>query len=293
MSGGEESGESPLESRAARLQLAPMSEQAREIPEYRPTLEALPVLAALALFAGALFVRSIEGEPQLAPSDRGRDRDALREPMQLLGRGAATRVAELDERVSPELRAEWLRLRQVVYALVRCPRTGDWLDSVDGLAFERLFSELRRGSRDDALAAQVLMVEVARRTSWAPGLLARTSDAERLVALQAEWTRTWSSRGASDVQLSEPALAGLLLQARLERATYLRAIGRDRERYDRAVETFRRLLEDAQGQPTELARALDARHPGLATGMAERKDALESLDTVAGRFFPGLNGECE
>lgn len=270
-----------------------MSQPASEAPDARPTLEALPVLLTLALLATALFVRSIAGGPPLDPSDRGRDRDALREPMQLLGRGAATRVAELDERVSPELRAEWQRLRQVVFALGRCPRTGDWLDTVDGLAFERLFSELRRGSRDDALAAEVLLVELARRTGWSAGLLARTTDVERLVALQAEWTRTWGSRAARDAQLSEPVLAGLLLQARLERATYLRAIGRDRERYDRAVENFRRLLEDAQGQPTELARALDARHPGLAAGMAERKDALESLDTVAGRFFPGLNGDCE
>lgn len=270
-----------------------MSEPAREAHDARPTLEALPVFLTLALLAAALFVRSIAGGPPLDPSDRDRDRDALREPMQLLGRGAATRVAELDERVSPELRAEWTRLRQVVFALARCPRTGDWLDTVDGLAFERLFSELRRGSRDDALGAQALLVEVARRTAWSPGLLARTTDAERLVALQGEWMRTWGSRAAGDAELAEPVLAGLLLQARLERATYLRAIGRDRERYERAVETFRRLLEDAQGQPTELARALDARHPGLATALAERKDGLEPLDTVAGRFFPGLNGECE
>jgi len=275
------------------VQLAPMSEPVREAHVSRPTLEALPVLVATALLAAAFFVRSIPGGPPLDPSDRTRDRDALREPMQLLGRGAVTRVAELDERVSPELRAEWTRLRQAVFAVSRCPRTGDWLDTVDGLAFERLFSELRRGSRDDALAAQVLLVEIARRTKWAPGLLARTSDAERLGALLQEWMRTWGSRAASDAQLSEPALAGLLLQARLERATYLRAIGRDRERYDRAVETFRRLLEDAQGQPTELARALDARHPGLGTDLAARKDGLEPLDIVAGRFFPGLNGECE
>lgn len=270
-----------------------MSERVQAAPDARPTLEALPVFLALALLAAALFVRSVPGGPPLDPSDRARDREALREPMQLLGRGAATRVAELDERVSPELRAEWTRLRQVVFALPRCPRTGDWLDTVDGLAFERLFSELRRGSRDDALAAQVLLVEIARRTKWAPGLLARTSDAERLGALLQEWMRTWGSRSASDAQLSEPALTGLLLQARLERATYLRAIGRDRERYERALETFRRLLEDAQGQPTELARALDARHPGLAADFAARKDGLEQFDTVAGRFFPGLNGECE
>ncbi len=270
-----------------------MSVHVRDAPDARPTPGALPVLLTLALLVAALFVRSIAGGPPLDPADRGRDRDALREPMQLLGRGSATRVTELDERVRPELRAEWLRLRQVVFALARCPRAGDWLDTVDGLAFESLFSELQRGSRDDALAAQVLLVELARRTGWASGLLARTGDAERLVALQAAWTRTWGSRGVSDAQLFEPALAGLFLQARLERATYMRAIGRDRERYGRAVETFRRLLEDAQGQPTELAHALDARHPGLATGMGERKDALESLDTVAGRFFPGLNGECE
>ncbi|MBM3991570.1 MAG: hypothetical protein FJ298_11265 [Planctomycetes bacterium] len=270
-----------------------MSESVPQARASGPTLQAWPVIAAVAVLCAALFVRSIDGGPPLDPSDRTRDRDALPEPMQLLGRGAATRVAELDERVSPTLRAEWTRLREVVFALARCPRTGDWLDTVDGLAFERLFSELRRGTRDDALAAQVLLVEIARRTKWAPGLLARTSDAERLAALQREWMRTWGSRSASDAQLSEPALSGLLLQARLERATYVRVIGRDRERFERAIEAFRRLLEDAQGEPTALARALDARHPGLAASLAAREDGLEPFDTVAGHFFPGLNGECE
>jgi hypothetical protein len=259
----------------------------------KPSGTVAALFAALTLFGASVAVRAIDGGPLLSAADRDRERGAVQEPMQLLGRSASARVAELDLRINKDLRPEWLRLRKAIFQLPRCPRTGEWLDSSDGLAFERLFNELRRGNRDEALAGLVLLTELARRTEWEPGLLARVQDAERLSNLQGEWLRTWSARAAQDAQLSDPALATLLLHARVERATYVRTIRRDRDRQERATEAFRRLLEDTQGQPSVFARALDVRHPGLVTGMRERKDALEALDTAAGQLFPGLNGECK
>jgi hypothetical protein len=250
----------------------------------------LTVVALLAAFA----VRGVKGKGPLAPADREREAAALREPMQFLGRSAAQRVAELDDRVDPTRRAEWKVVRRTVFELRDCPDTAAWIDSTDGQRFERALDDLRRGSRDEALAALALIVELARRSDWEPGLLARTADAERLATLLQEWLRTWGERAADDATLAEPGVAALMLYGRaMRRASKPLPLVTIDAAYERGRAFLASLLSDAQGQPTALSRAARARHPTAIDGLASKGDALAGFDAAAEQLFAGLDGECE
>ncbi|MCY3001366.1 MAG: hypothetical protein NTV21_06140 [Planctomycetota bacterium] len=249
--------------------------------------------ATVALLIVALGVRAIPGQRPLAPQDRPKEERELREPMQLLGRSASLRVAELDALVSDSRRDTWLTTRRRVFELQGCPKLGDWLDGPEGQAFERTLGELRRGSREEALAALTLTTELARRTEWTQGILRKNPAAERLSRLVADWLRAWSDRAATDSLLSEPAIAATALYARATQVAGKRVIGRD-ESLDAAATAFlAQQLRDAQGQATALARTIRAAHPAALTGLDERDNPLAGLDALAERLFPGLDGECK
>lgn len=249
--------------------------------------------ATVALLIVALGVRAMEGQRPLAPQDRPKQERELREPMQLLGRSASLRVAELDLLVSDSQREAWLTTRRRVFELQGCPRLADWLDGPEGQAFERTLADLRRGSREDALAALALTTELARRTEWTQGILRKNPAAERLSRLVADWLRAWSDRAATDSLLSEPAIAATALYARATQVAGKRVIGRD-ESLDAAATAFlAQQLRDAQGQATALARTIRAAHPAALAGLEERDNPLASLDALAERLFPGLDGDCK
>jgi hypothetical protein len=249
--------------------------------------------ATLALLLAAFAVRAIPGDRPGAPQDRPKEERELREPMQLLGRSASLRVAELDALVSEGARADWTAARRRVFELQGCPKLGDWLDGPEGQSLERTLADLRRGSREDALAALALTTELARRTEWTQGLLRKNPGAERLSRLVADWLRAWSDRAATDSLLSEPAIAATALYARATRVAGKRVIGRDDTLDEAATAFLTQQLRDAQGQATALARAIRAAHPTALAGFDERDKALAGLDSIAERLFPGLDGECK
>ena len=249
--------------------------------------------ATVALLIVALGVRAIPGDRPVAPQDRPKQERELREPMQLLGRSASLRVAELDALVSDSQRDAWLTTRRRVFELQGCPKLGDWLDGPEGQAFERTLGELRRGSREDALAALTLTTELARRTEWTQGLLRKNPGAERLSRLFADWLRAWSGRAPTDSLLSEPAIAATALYARAATVAGKRILSRDDTLDEAATAFLTQQLRDAQGQATALARAIRAAHPTALSGFDERDKALAGLDSIAERLFPGLDGECK
>lgn len=249
--------------------------------------------ATVALLIVALGVRAIPGQRPLAPQDRPKEERELREPMQLLTRAASLRVAELDPLVSEALRADWTTMRRRVFELQGCPKLGDWLDGPEGQALERTLAELRRGSREDALAALALTTELARRTEWTQGLLRKNPGAERLSRLFADWLRAWSGRAPTDSLLSEPSIAATALYARATTIAGKRILSRDEILDEAATAFLAQQLRDSQGQATALARAIRAAHPAALTAFDERDRALVGLDAVAERLFPGLDGECK
>src|SRR5688572_24436099 len=244
------------------------------------------------LLAAAVAVRAIRGEAPVAPQDRPREPDAIRSPMQLLGRGAFLRMSELDPRVGAAHRDEWKAARRSVFELSECPPLSEWLDGPEGQRLERTLGELRRGTRDEALGALALVIELARRTEWDPGLLGRSQNAQRLAGLLQEWLRAWGERGAEDATLSEPTLAAVLAYAHaMQVAVKAPALGDDEAAYERATSFLSLLLVDAQGQPSALSRALRARHSEAIAEFESRSDVLAGLDAAAEQLFPELDGE--
>ena len=251
------------------------------------------IAATIVVIGAAIGVRSLKGEVPLAPADRPRAVDALREPMQLLGRGASLRIAELDLRVEAARREEWIGVRRALFELQDCPSTKDWIDSVDGQRFERLVGELRRGARDEGLAALALVLELARKTEWNTGPLAGTASAERLGAFLQDWLRTWAERGVDDATLADPTVAAVLVYGRvMRRACRPLPIGRNDATYERARTFLAGLLFDAQGQPLALARALRTRHPTAIERFESKNDVLNDLDEASRQLFGDLDGEC-
>jgi hypothetical protein len=252
------------------------------------------VAVVFAVLAAAVAVRAIRGQAPVAPEDRTREPDAIRAPMQLLGRGASLRIAELDPRTDASRRDEWKWARRTVFELAGCPPLSQWLDGPDGQRLERALGELRRGSREEALGALALVIELGRRTEWDPGLLARSQHAQRLAALLQDWLRAWGERGADDPTLSEPTAAAVAAFAHvMQVAVDAPAIGSDEVAYERARAFLASLLLDAQGQPTALSRALRARHPGAVEEFESRSDVLAGFEAAAAQLFPELDGECE
>jgi len=255
----------------------------------------VPVTAALvgALLAAAVAVRGIHGERPIAPADRPQQPDELREPMQFLGRGARMRVAELGPRISAENATIWKAAYRAPFDLDGCPRTAEWLVTPQGQRFERLLGDLRRGTREEAFAALVLVFELARRSEWKAGLLGRTGDAERLASFVQDWLRAWSERAMDDALLAEPAMAAALMYGRwMKLVARPRPIGEDEEAAQRALAFLGTLLIDDSGGSTKLARSLRARHPAAMSAFDDRRDVLEAFSGVAGQLCPDLTGEC-
>lgn len=250
-------------------------------------------IAAVLVFVGAFAVRGLAGEPPIAPADRERAPDELKAPMQLLGASASLRAAELAPRVRVELLAEWNVVQRSVARLAGCPPAAEWLSSAAGQRFERLFAELRRGSRDEALAALHLVFELARRSKWDPGLMARTQHADRLAGLLQEWLRAWGERAADDTLLAEPAVAATVAYgALMRRVSQPLPLGGNDDALERARIFLGGLLHDASGQQTRLGSALRARHPRALERFAAKRGVLDGFADAFKQAWPELDGEC-
>ncbi|HVS18147.1 MAG TPA: hypothetical protein VMT18_06065 [Planctomycetota bacterium] len=245
------------------------------------------------LLVAAVAVRGIAGERPPQPEDEPRSPDALVEPLQFLARNGALRMRELGTRIDPARATEWAAMWRRPYELENCPAAAEWLGSPDGLRLERLLAELRRGSRDEALAALALTVQLARATDWDPGLLGRSQHAERIGGLLQDWLRVWGPRAAGDGELLEPTLAALLVYGRVMRTAYKApAIGRADAPYERA----RAFLDDLTGaraaRRTPLGERLAARHPRAWTTLVEKSDFLAGAAEESRALFPEIDGEC-
>jgi hypothetical protein len=253
---------------------------------------AVMALAGL-LFVFALLVRGARPAALVRPEDAPVDEPRIAQPLQLLARGAALRVTELDRWVTPERLAEWKAVRGSVFGLADCPSTMDWLDGAEGQRFERCVSALRGGTREDALAALVLVFQLARATDWKPGMLGHTQHAERLGALLEGWLRSWSARSAKDALLVEPALSAALLYGRAMRLAWRAPVlGYNAAPYERA----RALLSEIAGessQRSEFGQALASRHPEAARGLGSEADMLLGLEEECAVLYPKLVGDCE
>ncbi len=250
-------------------------------------------IAAVLAFVGAIALRGIRGAGPVAPIDRERAPDELRAPMQLLGPGAKLRAPELTERVREELRDEWSAVQRSVAALSGCPPTAEWLSTPVGQRFERLAAELRRGSREEALAALHLSFELARRSKWHPGLRARTQHADKLAGLLQDWLRAWGERAADDTLLSEPAIAATIAYgALMRRVSQPLPLGGSDEAAARAQTFLGGLLLDRQGQATRLSIALRARHPVALERFGGKRGQLDGFAEAFEHAWPELNGEC-
>jgi hypothetical protein len=239
-------------------------------------------------------VRGIAGELPPAPEDELAGPGRLVEPQQFLTRNGALRMRELSARIDPARAPEWNALWRRPYELEDCPKLGDWMGGPEGQRLERLLSELRRGSSDEALAALALTVQLARATEWDPGLLGRTQHAERLGGLLQDWLRGWGPRAADDGQLLEPALAALLVYGRVMRTAYeAPTLGRADAPYERARAFLDELTGARAARRTPLGERLAARHPRAWTTLVEKNDFLAGADEEARALFPELDGECD
>jgi hypothetical protein len=264
------------------------------LPRPHPGVAALCALA-LALALAAVAVRGVRPAPVALPEDVVDETPRFPEPMQLLLPGARQRASELDAWVRPELRARFRAARTTLYALAGCPPLLEWLASPDGQHLERLLAELRAGSREEALAALALVVELARATEWDPGLISRDpAPAERLGALLQDWLRVWGERAAADPTLSEPALAAALLYARAMRTAWnAPAFGRHEPAADRARAFLGALTGSAGGRRSAFGEAFQARHGRATASLSVEGDALLAWEREAAVVFPGVEGDCE
>lgn len=251
-------------------------------------------IAATLVFVGAFAVRGIAGRAPLEAVDRPRAPDELAAPMQLLGASAFLRAGELTPRVRETLREEWLDVQKFTARLSGCPRTADWLTTPAGLRFERLADELRRGSREEALACLYLVFELTHRTDWSSGLMERTQDAEKLAGLLREWLRAWAERATDDTLLAEPAVAATITYARAMRtvASPMLFGAGDAATVARAKQFLSDLLYDVHGQPKRMYGLLKARHPSALDDFETKRDALGGLSEACGIVFPELENGC-
>jgi hypothetical protein len=250
------------------------------------------VVATGVLLVAAVVVRGVRGsEPEL-PEDRARAPEALAEPVQFLGVGAARRLAELTERVGPERREEWLLAQRAVFGIEGCPTLNDWLTTARGQRVQQVLADLRRGEPHEGLASLTLVMQIARATEWAPGVLGN-ENAQRMGALLQPWLRTWSEPAANDPLLAEPALAATLVYARVMRLAYeAPALTRDDAPYDRAKTFLDGLTGASEPQLTDFGQALATRYPDAFDGFRRKSDLLLGFDEECGVLFAELDGEC-
>lgn len=251
-------------------------------------------VVVVVLLVGGVALRGIRGRKPVDLIDQPVEDNAIREPMQFLGRGARQRIAELGPRISETNLVAWKSAYRAPYDLSDCPKTAEWLVTPAGQRFERLLGDLRRGTRDEAFAALALLFELVRTTEWAPGLLARTQHAEQLAGLAQEWLRTWSERAATDPLLGEPAVATVVMYGHwMKLASRPLPIGRRDEPYDRAFAFLRTILRDDAGRSTPFAELVRARHPTALASFEGGRDALDGFSAAAKMVFPDLDGECK
>ncbi len=245
-------------------------------------------------FAAALAVRGIEAVPPPQPEDVVPERAQIQAPMQFLAGGAAERVAELDPWVSADWRAIWQASRNVVFHIEDCPELLGWMEGSEGLRVERLLEGLRKGSREDALAALTLILQLARATDWAPGLRGRPQQAEKLAGLLAPWLRRWGDASATDPVLHEPALAAALVYGRVMRVAWKGpVVGSNQASYERATAFLTELCGLGSRERTPFGAALQARYARAFALLEGQEDRLRGLSEEAVVLLPDLQGGCE
>jgi hypothetical protein len=256
-------------------------------------IRALAVLAC-ALFVGAIAVRGIPAQLVRLPEDAPDEKPRIAEPMQLLSRGASLRAGELDPLVRAELRPSFVAIRGIVFSMKDCPELVEWMQSAEGQRAERLLSELRSGSAEEALAALTLIFQLARAAEWKPGLTAHAEHAERLGALLQDWLRVWGERAANDPLLVEPALGAVMLYGRAMREAWRAPVlGYNEAPYSRAQDFLMQATGLATSKRTALGQALQARFARVAARLAADTDALMGLEEECAAFFPDIEGDCE
>jgi hypothetical protein len=245
------------------------------------------------LLAAAVAVRGIAPARVVLPKDAKDDRPKIAEPMQLLAHGAKLRAPELDALVAADHRNAFKTSRQTLFRLADCPPLVEWIDGADGQAFERLTSELRAGSREEAFASLALLFQLARATQWRPGVLARSQHAERLGGLVQDWLRVWGEQSARDPLLSEPALAAMLLYGHVMRTAWRAPlVGYNAAPYERSSAFLADLTGIKKGRQTALGDALQGRYARAAARLHADKDVLSGLEEECAVLFPDLTGEC-
>lgn len=245
------------------------------------------------MLALAIAVRGIPAQPALLPEDDPDDRPQIAEPAQFLQRGAALRIAELDRFVREDQRPAFRAARQILFHVEDCPPLLEWIDGAEGQRVVRLLGELRAGSREDALGALALIFRLSRATEWQPGLLADTSNAERLGALLQEWLRAWAERGARDPLLAEPSIAATALYAHAMRTAWdAPVVGHADAPYERARAFLLELVGVSTKQRTAFGEMLQAREVRAFEQLSASKDVLAGLANVAKSRFPDIDGEC-
>ncbi len=259
----------------------------------RRAAELALVVATGLLLVAAVFVRGIRGsEPELL-EDRERPPDAIAEPVQLLGAGAQRRLGELTDRIDARQREMWLGATGIVFGLDGCPKLNEWLTTADGQRAQQAIADLRRGSAHEGLASLVLVLQVARATEWAPGVLG-SENAQRLGDLIRPWLRTWAEPAADEPLLAESALAATLVYARVMRLAYQApALMRDDGPRDRAKTFLEGLTGASTPQLTNFGQALSARHADAFETFQRESDLLQGFDEECAVLFPGLDGECD
>lgn len=243
------------------------------------------------LFLAAIFLRGVNPPPRVAPEQRA-ERPVISAPMQFLGPSGMKRLAELAALLPESVREPWTRCTVGLNAQTKCPSTIDWLSTPRGQEFERALAELQRGDSAQGLAALVLLVDLARKTKWAPGVFVSVENSERVGALLQSWLAVFASKSHDDATLHEPALAATLLYGRVMRAAYRSpALGRSEAPYARAFAFTHELCGLQAKAPTDFGRALKARHPQAFLGL-EQEDFLAATSEESRLVFPDIDGAC-
>jgi hypothetical protein len=256
------------------------------------TVSILMAVTGVLLLVG-VGVRGIRAEPPPRPEDQAGAADVLAEPLQLLARGGALRVAELKAALPEPAREPFDRAARQVFAIADCPLAVEWLDGAAGQDLERVIAELRRGEAPEALASLTLIVQLVRHTRWAPGFRGRIQHAERLAGLLQEWLRVWSGRAAESALLREPALAALLVYGRLMRVAYDEpTFGRNQAPYQRARSFVDELTGAELSRRTPFGDALASSYPRAFDLIVSSDDFLRGSAEEAKLLYPEIDGKC-
>lgn len=252
---------------------------------------ALVASLAAALFLTAILLRGLEAPVRVAPEQRD-ERPTIASPMQLLGVSGSRRSGELAALLPENLREPWQRVQTGLAAQQACPKTIEWLATPRGQELERTLAELERGDAAQGLAAAMLLVDLARRTQWEPGMFLGAEHSERVGDLLQAWLARFAEKSADDVTLHEPALAVFLLYGRVMREAYdAPTFGRSEAPYERARTFVRALCGTVAKSQTDFGRALQARHPRAFLGLTE-DDFLAGCDEEGRLLFPEIDGAC-